>query len=157
MVGEDSLDFMARYRDWSVSRSLSVASDTDPKRVSFFLISVREQVDKNDIRKRYAIGLVGLVIALAIAFGFTALSLPRWYLLICFIPLFMGAEGFYQGYLHFCAGFASRGIFDFTGSSSEKGSVIEKEAHKLDMQKAMQINIYSAITAAILTAIIYVV
>lgn len=46
MVGEDSLDFMAKYKDWSVSRSLSVASDTDPKQVSFFLISVREQVDK---------------------------------------------------------------------------------------------------------------
>ncbi len=42
----DSLDFMARYNGWVVSRSLVVTPSTNPKDIALFLISIREDVDK---------------------------------------------------------------------------------------------------------------
>jgi hypothetical protein len=112
-------------------------------------------IGKNEIRKRYAIGLVGLLIAGALVYVIVQLSLPTWFLVVCFFPLFLGAEGFLQGYFKFCAGFAARSIFDFSGSNNEKGKVTDKEAHDLDMRKAMGINLYSLVMAAVVTAIIY--
>jgi hypothetical protein len=114
-------------------------------------------IGKNEIRKRYALGLVGLFAAGLLAIVVFWLSLPAWLLLLCFIPLFLGAEGIFQGYFHFCAGFAARRIFDFSGSSDEKGGVTEKGAHDLDMRKAMRINVYSLATAAVITAAIYLI
>ncbi|MGD0146254.1 MAG: hypothetical protein ABSB53_05310 [Nitrososphaerales archaeon] len=112
-------------------------------------------IGKNETRKRYAMGFVGLTIAGVLVYVITQLSLPTWSLLVCFFPLFLGAEGFLQGYFKFCAGFAARSIFDFSGSSNEKGKVTDKEAHNLDMRKAMRINLYSFVTAAVVTTIIY--
>jgi hypothetical protein len=112
-------------------------------------------IGKNEIRKRYATGFVGLVIAGVLAYAIAQFSLPTWSLLVCFVPLFLGAEGFLQGYFKFCAGFAARSVFDFSGSSSEKGKVTDREAHNQDMRKAMRINLYSSVIAAVATAIIY--
>ena len=42
----DSLDFMAKYNGWVVSRSFNVTQSTDPKDIALFLVSVREEVDK---------------------------------------------------------------------------------------------------------------
>jgi len=114
-------------------------------------------IGKNEIRKRYALGLVCLLVAGLLASVVFCLSLPAWSLLLCFIPLFLGAEGIFQGYFHFCAGFATRRIFDFSGSSDEKGAVTEKEAHNLDMRKAMRINLYSLAASAIVTAAFYLI
>ena len=112
-------------------------------------------IGKNEIRKRYATGFVGLIIAGVLVYVIAQFSLPTWSLLACFFPLFLGAEGFLQGYFKFCAGFAARSTFDFSGSSNEKGKVTDKEAHNLDMRKAMRINLYSFVTAAVVSAIIY--
>jgi len=112
-------------------------------------------IGKNEIRKRYAIGFVGLTIAGILAYVIAQFSLPIWSLLVCFFPLFLGAEGFLQGYFKFCAGFAARSIFDFSGSSNEKGKVTDKEAHNLDLRKAMRIHLYSSVMAAMVTTIIY--
>jgi len=112
-------------------------------------------IGKNETRKRYAMGFVGLIIAGALVYAIAQFSLPTWSLLVSFFPLFLGAEGFLQGYFKFCAGFAARSIFDFSGSSSEKGKVADKEAHDLDMRKAMRINLYSFVMAAAVTTIIY--
>jgi hypothetical protein len=112
-------------------------------------------IGKNEIRKRYVIGLVGLLVTAILVYVIVLFSLPTWSLLVCLVPLFLGAEGFYQGYFRFCAGFASRSIFDFSGSSTEKGNVTDKDAHALDMRKAMRINLCSIVTAVIVTVIIY--
>jgi hypothetical protein len=112
-------------------------------------------IGKNEIRKRYATGFVGLTIAGVLVYVIAQFSLPIWSLLVCFFPLFVGAEGLLQGYYKFCAGFASRSIFDFSGSINEKGKVTDKEAHNLDTQKARRISLYSFVIAAVATTIIY--
>ncbi len=42
----DSLDFMARYNGWVVSRSLNATASTGQNDVALFLVLVREEVDK---------------------------------------------------------------------------------------------------------------
>jgi len=112
-------------------------------------------IGKNEIRKRHATGFVGFIIAGVVAFAIAEFSLPTWSLLVCFFPLFIGAEGVLQGYFKFCAGFAARSIFDFSGSGDEKGEVTDKQAHNLDMRKARRINLYSLVMAAVVTILIY--
>lgn len=112
-------------------------------------------IGKNEVRKRYSTAFVGFIVAGLLVGAIVLYSLPRLLLLLSFVPLFLGAEGFYQGHFKFCAGFAARSKYDFSGSSDEKGTVTDKGAHNLDMRKAMRINLYSAVTAAVLAAAIY--
>ncbi len=112
-------------------------------------------IGKNEIIKRYALGGFGVAAAIAIISLYVTFSLPRLVLLVCFIPLFLGFEGIYQGYFKFCAGFAARRIYDLTGSGGKRGVVRNSDAHREDMRKAMSINFYSLITALLLTFLIY--
>ena len=112
-------------------------------------------IGRNEIRKRYASGFIFLFIAGVLVISVAAFSLPKLSLLFCVVPLFLSSEGFYQGYFRFCAGFAARSIFDFSGSSGEKGRVSDDEAHGLDMRRAKMINLYSVVTAALVTLVIY--
>lgn len=114
-------------------------------------------IGKNEIRKRYSLAVIGFVITAAIVSLVILSNSPRLWLLVSFISLFLGFEGFYQGYFHFCAGFASAGISDFTGSGGSKRKVNNSEFHKKDMQKAMQIHLYSFVSSVILVTIIYLV
>jgi hypothetical protein len=112
-------------------------------------------IGKNEKRKRYTLAVVGFVIAALAVYAIASLALPRWVYLPSFIPLVLGYEGFYQGYFSFCAGFAAAGISDFTGSGGSRGKVTDQKSHAKDMQKAMQIHIYSIISSIIIVAIIY--
>ncbi len=111
-------------------------------------------IGKNEIRKRYALAVIAFIISVVVVYIILAFNLPRWALLVSFIPLVMGFEGFYQGYLKFCAGFAAASIYDFTGSGGAKSKVTDSESHKKDMQKARQIHIYSIISGIIIVAIV---
>ncbi len=113
-------------------------------------------IGKNEIRKRYVLGIAGFAIALLFAGLINFFSLQRWLLLFCFIPFTMASEGIYQGRFKFCAGFAAASMFDFSGSSDEKGRVTSDKAHAQDVQKAMKIHLYSLVTAALLALVLYI-
>jgi hypothetical protein len=112
-------------------------------------------IGKNEIRKRYSLAVAGFVLAAIVSYAILTLNWPKFALILPFIILAMGFEGFYQGYFKFCAGFASRGIYDFTGSGGSRNKVTNNEYHKADVKKAMQIHIYSLISSIIVVAIIY--
>jgi fatty acid desaturase len=112
-------------------------------------------IGKNEIRKRYALAVAAFVIAAVYSYAVLAFALPHWALLISIIPLLMGFEGFYQGYFHFCAGFAAAGRYDLSGSEDSKGQVTDAASHRKDLAKAGQIHLYSIISAIIVAAIIY--
>jgi hypothetical protein len=114
-------------------------------------------IGKNEIKKRYALAVVAFIISALVAYSVLLLNWPRLTLFISFIPLVMCFEGFYQGYFKFCAGFAAAGKYDFTGSGNSKNKVADQESHKKDLRKAKQIHLYSIITAAIISIIIYLV
>lgn len=108
----------------------------------------------NERRKRYELGIIGIGFAIVLAFLIFYLGYPRWSMLICFIPFFLGSEGMLQGYLGFCVGFANRGIFDLSDSGKGKGRVPNKKAHNLDMSRANMINLLSLIAAGIMTLLV---
>ncbi len=112
-------------------------------------------IGRNEIRKRYALALVGFAIAAIVSYAILAFGLPRWVLLISLIPLLMGFEGFFQGYLHFCAGLAAAGVYDFTGSGGTRHKVTDARSHRTDMGKAMHIHAYSIISSAAAMAVAY--
>jgi hypothetical protein len=113
-------------------------------------------IGKAEIRKRYALAVAGFLIAAAFAYAVAVSHMPRWALFFSAIPLILGFEGFYQGYLKFCAGFAAKGIYDFKGSGGERGKVKSKEEHWKDMKKAVMIHLYALISGAIVTVLVYI-
>ena len=114
-------------------------------------------IGKNEIRKRYALAAVGFVMAAIISYAILSFDWTKLALLLPLILLIMGFEGFFQGYFKFCAGFAAKGVYDFTGSGGSKSKVTDSESHKKDMEKARRIHLYSIISGIIVIAIVYLV
>ncbi len=114
-------------------------------------------IGKDEIRKRYTLAVIGFIVSAFLVFLLLFFSAPRWTLLFVFFPLALAFEGLFQGSMGFCAGFASRGIYDLSGSGGEKGTVQSEEEHGKDMKKAMMIHAYSILSSIILAAVIYLV
>jgi hypothetical protein len=114
-------------------------------------------IGKNEIRKRYAFGVSGVVVTGVLIFALKVLFAPGWTILFAFFPLALAFEGFYQGRFGFCAGFAAKGIFDLSGSGGKAGRVANAKAHAKDMAKAMKIHLYSLVSAAIVSAFLYLI
>lgn len=96
-----------------------------------------------EIRRRRMNGYLFLGVAVvylivAFAFGWA----PAWRLIV-FVPAFMSASGFLQAAFHFCAGFGTRGLFNFNDLGHEE-AVHEAEYRKKDQRKALQILALSA-------------
>ncbi len=112
-------------------------------------------IGKSETGKRYALAAAGFVIAAGYVLAAGPLGLSHLALVLAFIPLVIAFEGLYQGYFHFCAGFAARRMFDLSGSGGGMGKVADEDAHNQDMEKAKQIHAYSIVSAIVATAIIY--
>jgi hypothetical protein len=109
-------------------------------------------IGKAEQRKRYGLGLAGATATVILS----ALLLTG----IISIPGFVGVliasalmfEGFIQGYMNFCTGFASKGIYDVSESGDEKKEVKDSKQRKQDKVKALQIHLYSISGAIAVTA-----
>ena len=66
-----------------------------------------------EIARRRRAGHIGLVTALALFAVLVAIDAPNWTRLLIAIPSVMAASGYIQARLKFCAGFGSRGVFNF--------------------------------------------
>lgn len=109
-------------------------------------------IGKDEIRQRYALAFMGLMISAALISSILLYHLPRWALIVLFIPLVLGFEGLYQARFRFCAGFAAAGVYDVDGS---KKKVTDQKDHSKDLQKAKIIHVYSIISAVLITAAVY--
>ena len=107
------------------------------------------------MRKR--LGWYGLFAA-AILWGMLAFfeASAGWVFLIA-IPLFFSANGFLQGYMHFCAGFGMRGLFNFEPEVGKTDTVSQAEFRAKDKKKAKQIFIYAVIIAVAAALILFLV
>ena len=112
-------------------------------------------IGKAETRKRYKFGIELFIVSII----FISLALyfdwSDWMLLISFLPLILGFEGLYQGKLSFCASFANKGMYDVSVNGNNKVNIIDEDYHKKDLKTARRIHIYSAVSAAIITIIIY--
>jgi len=99
-------------------------------------------IGPEEIRRRRRAGHVGLVAAVVLLAVLVAVGAPPLTRLLVAMPAAMAASGYLQAWLKFCAGFGSRGIFNF-GQVGETHAVIDAEARARDRSRARQIGLAS--------------
>jgi hypothetical protein len=97
-----------------------------------------------EIRARRRSGWIGVgatVLAWAL---FAVFRVPPGWRLFLFFPAILGATGFLQAALHFCAAFGSRGVFNFGTVVGATQAVEQAEFRRADRRKARLIGLYGA-------------
>jgi hypothetical protein len=108
-----------------------------------------------EIRLRKRLGWYGLIAAFIVWAALIWLRAPAAWRLIVFIPIFLSANGFLQGFMHFCAGFGMRGLFNFGPKVGVTDTVSQVEFRAKDRKKAQEIFIYAVIIAVVVAAIAF--
>jgi hypothetical protein len=106
-----------------------------------------------EIRLRKRLGWWGLVITIILWAGLVWLGAPAAWRLIVFLPVFFSANGFLQGFMHFCAGFGMKGAFNFGPTVGKTDTVSQAEFRAMDRKKAQQIFAYSALIGIVVVLI----
>lgn len=106
-----------------------------------------------EIAMRKRLGWYGLIAAFVVWALFRFFGIPSLWCLVIFIPIFFSANGFLQGYMHFCAGFGMRGLFNFGPQVGKTDTVSQAEFRAADRKKAQQIFIYATLIAIAVTFI----
>jgi hypothetical protein len=102
-----------------------------------------------EIARRRRAGHIGLAAALVLLAVLVAVDAPNWTRLVIAIPTIVSASGYIQARLRFCAGFGSRGIFNF-GEVGPTVRVADDADRARDRARARQIGAASiAIGAAV--------
>ncbi len=100
-------------------------------------------IGPEEIARRRRAGHVGAALSVATLGGLAAIRAPRAARLIVALPAALAASGYIQAQLHFCAGFGSRGVFNF-GELGGTTEVLDPEARAIDRARSMQIGLASA-------------
>jgi hypothetical protein len=91
-----------------------------------------------EIAARRRFGHLGLAVTVAFAAFVLAIDAPVWMRLLAFFPAAGAATGYLQAALHFCAGFAMRGVYNF-GRIGQVAGVEGEAARATDRRRAMKI------------------
>jgi len=109
-----------------------------------------------EISRRMRSGWIGVGATTILALVLFLFRVPAVWRLSLFVPAFFAATGFLQGFMHFCAGFGMRGVFNFGRQVGKTEKVEQAEYRRKDKQKALQILAYSALIAIGLALAIFV-
>lgn len=95
-----------------------------------------------EIARRRQAGHVGLLITVAAVAALVAIDAPPIARLILVLPAAAAASGYLQARLKFCAGFGSRGTFNF-GPVGDTEQVVDEVARARDRAMANRIGLAS--------------
>lgn len=95
-----------------------------------------------EIARRRMAGHVGLIATLVVLAVLIVIGAPPVTRLVAILPATISASGYLQARLKFCAGFASRGVFNF-GVLGQAIGVADGEARAMDRRRARQISFWS--------------
>jgi len=95
-----------------------------------------------EIARRRMAGHVGLIATLAALAVLILINAPPVTRLVAILPAAASASGYLQAWLKFCAGFGSRGIFNF-GALGESDTVADDGARAIDRRRARQIGLWA--------------
>ena len=95
-----------------------------------------------EIARRRRAGHLGLLVTVAAFAALVAIDAPPLARLILVLPAAAAASGYLQAWLKFCAGFGSRGIFNF-GPVGDIQQVVDEEARARDRARANRIALAS--------------
>jgi hypothetical protein len=99
-------------------------------------------IGPEEIGRRRRAGHVGLLATVVLLVVLVAIGAPPLVRLIVAIPAAGAASGYLQAWLKFCAGFGSRGIFNF-GPLGQTEQVADADARRRDRGRAGQIGLAS--------------
>ncbi len=99
-------------------------------------------IGPEEIARRRMAGHVGLVATLVVLAVLIFIGAPPVTRLVAILPAAASASGYLQAWLKFCAGFGSRGIFNF-GALGQAITVADDEARALDRRRARQIGLWA--------------
>lgn len=91
-----------------------------------------------EIARRRRAGHVGTVLTLVVLGVLVVIDAPPLARLVLVLPAAGAASGYLQAWLHFCAGFGSRGIFNL-GALGQVHEVTDLTARARDRARARQI------------------
>jgi hypothetical protein len=91
-----------------------------------------------EIRRRRTAGHVGSVVTVLALAALVALDAPPIARLILILPAAGAASGYLQAWFRFCAGFGSRGIFNF-GALGDSTTVTDPDALARDRRRSREI------------------
>ena len=111
-------------------------------------------IGPQEIRRRRRAGHVGLVATVVLLAVLVTVGAPPLARLLVAIPAAMAASGYLQARLKFCAGFGSRGIFNFdeVGQTHE---VVDAEGRARDRARARQIG-FASLAIGVAVAVVAV-
>ena len=112
-------------------------------------------IGKGEVRKRQAVGLIGLVISISYVLSFNAIDAPAIYRLGIFFPLMVASVGFVQSRSKFCLAYGFAGTFN-VGKMGDIKRVASKEDRAADRKTALVILGKSFLLAALATAVVLV-
>jgi hypothetical protein len=105
-----------------------------------------------ETRKRAQAGWLGLGVTVLLWGGFLLFRAPAPWRLFLFLPATLGATGFLQAALHFCAGFGMLGVYNFGSEVGKTETVEQAEFRRHDRRKALLIGLYSALVGVVVAA-----
>ena len=106
-----------------------------------------------EIRMRKRLGWWGFLVTIVLWILLVWFQVPAGWRFILLIPVFFSANGFLQGFMHFCAGFGMRGLFNFGPEVGKTDTVSQAEFRVKDRAKSQQIFAY-AMAIAIIVALV---
>ncbi|HEY6570369.1 MAG TPA: hypothetical protein VIZ22_08775 [Candidatus Limnocylindrales bacterium] len=95
-------------------------------------------IGPEEIARRRRAGHVGLVATVALFVALVVVGAPPIARLLVALPATIAASGYLQAWLRFCAGFGSRGVFNF-GEVGPTEHVGDADARRRDRARARQI------------------
>ena len=95
-----------------------------------------------EISRRRRAGHAGLILSVLVFAGLLAVGAPHWTRLVLVLTAGGAASGYLQAWLHFCAGFGSRGVFNF-GPLGAVQEVFDAEARSSDRRRSLEIGLAS--------------
>ena len=98
-----------------------------------------------EIRRRKQSGWLGVGLTVLLWAAFLIFRVPAPWRLFLFLPAMIGATGFFQAALHFCAAFGITGVFNFGSEVGRTDTVEQAEFRRADRRKARLIGLYSAL------------
>lgn len=101
-----------------------------------------------EIARRRRAGHVGALAAIVLLAVLVAFDAPPLVRLLVALPAAAAASGYLQARLHFCAGFGSKGVFNF-GDPGKTDTVTDPEARARDRAMARRIGGASAVIGAL--------
>ena len=99
-------------------------------------------IGPEEIARRRRAGHIGLLVTLGVLAVLVAVHASALARLISILPAAGSASGYLQAWLKFCAGFGSRGIFNF-GQLGETTAVDDADARARDRRRSRQIGLAS--------------